>query len=60
MYLPCDTCKFKKEIKRGFRTFVGCIDEKKEKDNFIEDDYTYNHSCKAYENLMTKNEKGDL
>lgn len=49
MNLPCITCKFKKEETVGFRTFVGCIDEKKKEDNFIENTWTYNHSCKAYE-----------
>ena len=49
MYLPCDTCRFKKETVIGCRVFVGCIDEKKKKDNFIEDTWTYHHECKAFE-----------
>ncbi|HSQ90227.1 hypothetical protein [Romboutsia sp.] len=53
MYLPCDTCKFKRERKDGFRTFVGCIDKEKEK-GFKEDNYFYIHSCSNYEKIIDK------
>ena len=49
MKLPCIDCKFKKETKVVFRTYVGCSDEKKKADNFHYDDYFYRHSCDAYE-----------
>ena len=49
MILPCIDCKFRKETDVGFRTYVGCVDEKKKADNFHNDDYFYHHSCDAYE-----------
>ena len=49
MILPCETCKFRTERTEGHRMFVGCKDSEKKKNNFHEDTWTYQHSCKAYE-----------
>lgn len=48
MILPCTDCKFRTVREEGHRTFIGCSDEEKKK-GFIEDDWTYRHSCRNYE-----------
>ena len=49
MKLPCCTCKYKKERHEGHRIFVGCVDQKRKEENFIADNYWYDHKCRAYE-----------
>jgi hypothetical protein len=53
MILPCTDCKFKTEREEGHRTFVGCSDKEKKK-GFIEDDWTYRHSCTNYEKEVSR------
>ena len=48
MELICSNCKYRVERKDGFRTFIGCLDENKEK-GFYQDDYDYHTSCTNYE-----------
>ena len=57
MILPCTTCKYKKEVTQGHRSFVGCVDKEKEKANFHEDNYFYHHSCDAYEKEEKESEE---
>jgi hypothetical protein len=49
MELPCIDCAYRTEREEGHRIFVGCKDEKRKKENFVEDTWLYRHSCKAYE-----------
>lgn len=56
MYLPCDSCKYKKETRNGFRVFVGCSDDNKIK-GFVSDNYFYNHKCSNYEKEEIKDAK---
>jgi len=47
--LPCETCKHRVENKQGFRVFIECDDKEREKSNFHYNDFTYHHSCTAFE-----------
>jgi hypothetical protein len=60
MELPCITCKFKTVRKEGHRAFFRCIDKEKEKKNFHEDTFWYQHTCDAYEpEAIIKEAKGE-
>jgi len=48
MNLPCETCKYRTEITKGHRIFVGCKDKARKKKHFIRDDFSYNHGCTGY------------
>ena len=47
MILPCTTCKYRKERKRGHRVFVGCKDKSREKE--LKEVFENYYKCSNYE-----------
>ena len=49
MELPCITCTYRTVRESGHRTFIGCKDPERKKNNFKEDTWLYRHKCDVYE-----------